>query len=115
MTIVRALLRRGMAKRPSSVKLANEFELEWLATELANHKGNFGSHFSKPQERHTEDHSWRAFRVVTGGEPADGERDTSGTAPAVRAEGAPGILGKPGPGPHQQVSILRCFCDGFAG
>ena len=74
MTIVRAILRRGMSKRPSAVKLPKDFELEWLATQLAKHEEGFGDHFSKRDNTRNDD-SWCTLRVLTGGTPAEKNTD----------------------------------------
>jgi len=66
MTIVRAILRRGMTQRPSAIKLVKEFELEWLATELAKHENKFGRHFYEHRDRGDprKDDSWETFKVL---------------------------------------------------
>lgn len=65
MTIVRALLRREISKRPSAFRLAKEFELEWLSTALAKHEGDFGTYYSNISRQYAKNDPPFTFRVVT--------------------------------------------------
>jgi hypothetical protein len=58
MTAVRALIRRGMSKRPSTVPLAKDFELEWLASAISKDRENFGNHYSSLRDMKRKEHHW---------------------------------------------------------
>jgi hypothetical protein len=58
MTAVRALIRRGMSKRPSTVPLAKDFELEWLASAISKDRENFGSHYSSLRAKKRQKYHW---------------------------------------------------------
>lgn len=46
MTVLRALIRRGLADRPKSVRLLYDHEMDWLATRIAGQCKAFWWHFS---------------------------------------------------------------------
>ncbi|KAI5806865.1 hypothetical protein BZA77DRAFT_367597 [Pyronema omphalodes] len=58
MTAVRALIRRGMSKQPSTVRLAKDFELEWLASAMSKDRNNFGNNYSSLRDEKRKDHHW---------------------------------------------------------
>ncbi|KAI5809194.1 hypothetical protein BZA77DRAFT_364287 [Pyronema omphalodes] len=58
MTGVRAFIRRRLSKKPLTVSLPKEFELEWLASAILANQGAFGSHYSGLRAMKQQDHHW---------------------------------------------------------
>ncbi|KAI5809186.1 hypothetical protein BZA77DRAFT_348057 [Pyronema omphalodes] len=58
MTGVRALIRRRLSKKPLTVSLPKEFELEWLASAILANQEAFGSHYSGLRAMKQQDHHW---------------------------------------------------------
>ncbi|KAI5811969.1 hypothetical protein BZA77DRAFT_347353 [Pyronema omphalodes] len=58
MTSVRAFIRRRLSKKPLTVSLPKEFELEWLASAILANQEAFGSHYSGLRAMKQQDHHW---------------------------------------------------------
>ncbi|KAF8532804.1 hypothetical protein BDD12DRAFT_950798, partial [Trichophaea hybrida] len=66
MTAVRAIIRRGLIRRPHPVPLLPDHEIDWLATRIAGNPGTFWKHFSdgEKQGEFLQDIPW-AIRACT--------------------------------------------------
>lgn len=66
MTIVRAVLRRGISARPATFKLTSGFELEWLALAMENPKNDriFGTKYSQLTKEDIQNMPERVLGVV---------------------------------------------------
>lgn len=86
MTILRAIIRRGISSRPYAVKLSEHFELDWLARAILKQSPGFleGEKFELPP----------SFSVIAGGDPVTSQEKPERATSLVKTRKHLGRLSK---------------------